>query len=162
MKKLLALLACLVFVLSILPLSAFATPTGVDSDSVYINVPGGDASIRDYSKIYGFTENSGGGGTCWVQCEVKVVHGTNDKAVSTVKSNISVGLFASLGANCYYTDDETGNENIYTGGQTREIPIAGFSVTSTAPNAYAYKGVGAFIVEFELYGDWIGATTDVV
>lgn len=163
MKKLLAILVCMFFVVSILPLSAMAVtrPSEIGSEYVYIDEKGGDSSIRSYSHIWGYT--SGGSlGSCYVTCEVEISHGSQDKALARFWSNVRTDLTVSVGSKIYYTDSDTGNESIYTSGIEHSIRDDGFTVTATAPNAYSYEALGAFVAEFDLYGDWYGATTQVV
>lgn len=163
MKKLLAILVCMVFVVSILPLSAMAVtrPSEIGSEYVYINEEGGDASIRGYSHIWGYT-SGGSRGSCYVTCEIEIAHGSQDKALARFWSNVRTGVTVSVGSKIYYTDSTTGNESIYTSGIEHTISDAGYTVTATAPNAYSYEALGSFVAEFDLYGDWYGVTTHVV
>ena len=155
MKKLLAILVCMVFVVSILPMSVFGRPSLVDSDAVKVD-DGGDNTVNNHQKIWGYSSKGENGGI-WYQLQINVVNGsTADKAVAKLKSAVRSDITAAVGATVYYVDDYTGNESIYSSVVVHTIPDGGADVTTAAPNIYAYAGRGSAFVDSNIYGTWTG------
>lgn len=150
MKKILAILVCLLMVVSMSTFSALA-----------VSLPDGGQYENTGSSVAEGRSSGGDDGYAYLTCTISGKNGglfAKDTVTAVINSDVRSGLYAYTYVVAWYSDS-SGGQTASNEGSSNTIPDAGFEVTATAGNRNAYKGTAGHIVRFDTRGDWNCGTT---